>query len=102
MLSAGGIMKFVTVKDLRDSPAAIWKKLSSEREMVVTNNGKPIALLTPVSDEMLEDMVTAVRRAKALIAMKRMQKISAAVGNDKMTIEKINEVIKDLRGKAKK
>jgi antitoxin (DNA-binding transcriptional repressor) of toxin-antitoxin stability system len=95
-------MKFVTVKDLRTSPGDIWKKLSSEREMIVTNNGKPLAMLTPVSDEMLEDMVTAVRRAKALIAMKRMQKISVSLGNDKLTLEKINGVIKEVRGKSKK
>jgi len=95
-------MKFVSVKDLRTSPAGIWKKLPTEREMIVTNNGKPIALLTPVSDYILEDMVTAVRRSKALLAMKRMQEISSSLGNNKMTLEKINEVIKDVRGKSKK
>ena len=95
-------MKFVTVKDLRTSPADIWKKLSTEREMIVTNNGKPIAMLTPVSDEMLEDMVTAVRRAKALIAMKKMQEKSTKLGNNKMTLDMINGVIKEIRGKSKK
>ena len=95
-------MKFVTVKDLRTSPAAIWKQLSSEREMIVTNNGKPIALITPINDEMFEDTVTAVRRIKALNALKKMQEISASLGNDKLTHEKINAVIKDVRGKNKK
>ena len=98
----GGYMKFVSVKDFKLSPASIWKKLPTEREMIVTNNGKPIAFLTPVSDYILEDMVTAVRRAKALLAMRRMQEISASLGNNKMTLEKINEVIKDVRGKSKK
>jgi len=95
-------MKFVSVKDFKLSPTSVWKKLSTEREMVVTTNGKPIALLTPVSDEMLEDMITAVRRAKALIAMKRMQDISTTLGNNKMTLENINAVIKEVRGKNKK
>jgi len=95
-------MKFVTAKDLRTSPTSIWKKLPSEREMVVTNNGKPIALITPVNDEMLEDMVTLVRRAKALSAMKKMQEISVSLGNNKMTLESINAVIKEVRGKNKK
>jgi antitoxin (DNA-binding transcriptional repressor) of toxin-antitoxin stability system len=95
-------MKFVTVKDLRTSPAAIWKQLSSEREMIVTNNGKPIALITPINDEMFEDTVTAVRRIKALNAMRKMQEISASLGNDKLTHEKINAVIQDVRGKNKK
>jgi antitoxin (DNA-binding transcriptional repressor) of toxin-antitoxin stability system len=38
-------MKFITVRDIRSSPAAIWKRLPEEQEMVITNNGKPIALL---------------------------------------------------------
>ncbi|MCL1932031.1 MAG: type II toxin-antitoxin system Phd/YefM family antitoxin [Treponema sp.] len=95
-------MKFISVKDFRTAPADIWKKLSAEREMVVTNNGKPLALVIPVKEDMLEDTVSAIRRIKALNALKKMQEISASLGNDKMTLEKINTVIKDIRGKNKK
>jgi len=95
-------MKFVTIKGLAASPADIWKQLPSEREMIVTSSGKPIALITPINDEMFDDTVTAVRRARALISMKRMQEISASLGNNKMTLEKINAVIKEVRGKNKK
>jgi len=92
-------MKFVTVRDFRTSPAVIWKKLPSEREMIITNNGKPIALLTPLDDETLEDTVSAVRKAKAINAMKKMQEISVSLGNNKMTLEKINSIIQDVRKK---
>ena len=95
-------MKFVTVRDFRTSPSAIWKKLSSERELVITNNGKPIALLTPLSDETLEDTISAVRRAKAVNAVKKMQEISVSLGNDKMSLREINTIIKDAREKNKK
>ena len=94
-------MKFITVRDFRTSPASIWKKLPSERELVITNNGKPIALLTPLNDETLEDTISAVRKAKAIIAMKKMQEISLSLGNDKMTLEEINAIIKDVRRKNK-
>jgi antitoxin (DNA-binding transcriptional repressor) of toxin-antitoxin stability system len=94
-------MKFGTVRDFRNSPSAIWKKLPSERELIITNNGKPIALLTPLTGETLEDTVSAVRRAKAINAMKRMQETSVSLGNEKMTLEKINTIIKDVRGKNK-
>ena len=92
-------MKFVTVRDFRTSPAAIWKKLPSEREMIITNNGKPIALLTPLTDDTMEDTVSAVRRAKAINAVKKMQEISFSLGNDKMTLDEINVIIKDVRKK---
>jgi antitoxin (DNA-binding transcriptional repressor) of toxin-antitoxin stability system len=95
-------MKFVTVRDFRTSSAGIWKKLPIEREIIITNNGKPVALLTPLSDETLEDTVSAVRKAKAINAVKKMQEISVSLGNDKMTLEEINGIIKDVRGKNKK
>jgi antitoxin (DNA-binding transcriptional repressor) of toxin-antitoxin stability system len=94
-------MKFVTVRDFRNSPSSIWRKLPSERELIITNNGKPIALLTPLNDETLEDTVSAVRKAKAINAMKKMQEISVSLGNDKMTLEEINTIIKETRGKVK-
>ena len=94
-------MNFVTVRDFRSSPSLIWKKLSSQRELIITNNGKPIALLTPLNDETLEDTVSAVRRAKAVNAMKKMQEISLASGNDKMTLKEINTIIQDVRDKNK-
>jgi antitoxin (DNA-binding transcriptional repressor) of toxin-antitoxin stability system len=65
----------------------------------MTNNGRPIALLTPLSDETLEDTVSAVRRAKAINAVKKMQEISVALGNDKLTLEEINAIITDVRSK---
>ena len=94
-------MKFVTVRDFRTSASAIWKKLPSERELIITNNGKPIALLTPLSDETLEDTVSAVRKAKAINAMRKMQEVSIDLGNDKMTLEDINIIIKNVRSKNK-
>ena len=90
-------MKFVTVRDFRTSPASIWEKLPSERELIITNNGKPIALLTPLSDETLEDTVSAVRRAKAINAMRKMQEISVSLGNHKMSLEEINAIIDDQK-----
>jgi len=90
-------MKFVTVRDFRTSTSGIWKKLPEERELIITNNGKPIALLTPLSDETLEDTVAAVRKAKAINAVRRMQEASVAAGNDKMSLDEINAAIADSR-----
>ena len=94
-------MKFVTVRDFRTSPSGIWKKLPAERELIITNNGKPIALLTPLSDETLEDTVSAVRKAKAINAVRKMQEISVSLGNDKMKPEDINRIINETRGRKK-
>jgi antitoxin (DNA-binding transcriptional repressor) of toxin-antitoxin stability system len=95
-------MKFVTVRDFRTASAAIWKTLPEEQEMVITNNGKPIALLTPLTDRTLEETLSAIRRAKAINAVKMIQQQSVKNGTDKMTLEEINYEIKMSRKERKR
>ncbi|MDA3940982.1 MAG: type II toxin-antitoxin system Phd/YefM family antitoxin [Spirochaetia bacterium] len=90
-------MKFITVRDIRTTPAQIWKQLPEEQEMVITNNGKPIALLTPLSDVNLEDTLKAVRTARAINAVKQMQEISMRNGNISLSDEDIQKEIKESR-----
>jgi prevent-host-death family protein len=94
-------MKFITVRDLRSTPAQVWKELPGEQEIVITNNGKPIALLTPLSDVDLEDTVTAVRRARAITALKKVRSLSLKKGLSELTMEEINKEIQEFR-KSKK
>ena len=43
-------MKFVTVRDFRNSSRDIWEKVSNDEDVVVTNNGKPTAILVNVNE----------------------------------------------------
>ena len=95
-------MKFISVRDFRTSSANIWKTLPQEQEMVITNNGKPVALLTPLRDSNLEETLSAIRRAKAINAAKLIQQQSIKNGTDKMTLEEINHEIEMSRKEQKK
>lgn len=95
-------MKFITVRDLRTNPARIWKELPEEQEMIITNNGKPIALLTPLDDSDLEDTVAAVRRARAVNAVKTMQSFAVKTGLSEMTMDEIEQEINDRRESKKR
>jgi len=90
-------MKFITVRDFRTSPGKIWKELPEEQEMIITNNGKPIALLTPLNDSNIEETVKAVRKAKAINSIKKMQEISLKKGTNKLSLPEINEEINEYR-----
>jgi prevent-host-death family protein len=94
-------MKFITVRDLRTTPAQVWKELPREQEIVITNNGKPIALLTPLSDADMEDTVAAVRRARAVTALKKIRNLAVKTGRSNMTAEEINREIQEYRKSAK-
>ncbi|GHU98205.1 hypothetical protein FACS189483_05910 [Spirochaetia bacterium] len=95
-------MKFISVRDFRTSSATIWQTLPEEQEMVITNNGKPIALLTPISDKTLENTLSSIRKARAINAVKLIQQESIAKGMDKITMDEIDEEIKRIRNESKK
>lgn len=90
-------MRFVTVRELRGQSAAVWKALAEERDLVVTSNGKPIALLSATSGEFLEESLGALRRARAQAATAAMQQASLKTGTDQMSLDDINAEIAATR-----
>ncbi len=94
-------MKFITVRDLRGKPAQVWKQLAKVREMVLTLNGKPIAILSSTSEDLLEKNLAELRKAQALSALEAIQTESVRKGLDKMTMDEIDAVIQDVRRERK-
>lgn len=45
--------------DLRTKSAQIWQELPVEKEMIITKNGKPIAILLSISENDLEQILPA-------------------------------------------
>ena len=73
-------MRFISVREFRGNSGDVWKKLLNEQELVITSNGKPIAIVSAVSEETLEDALRAIRRARAMAAVQVMQRQSAKRG----------------------
>lgn len=94
-------MKFITVRDLRSSPAKVWKDLPAEKEMIITNNGKPVALLTPVSDQNMESTLRAVRKARAASAIEKLQFDARKNGTDMLSDQEVEREIAETRAKNK-
>jgi prevent-host-death family protein len=90
-------MKFVTVRDFRSKSAKVWKQLAQEDGMVITSNGKPVALLTSVSDEKLESTLKNLRKAKAMTAAASIQVKSMQRGTGTMSLAEINNEIARAR-----
>jgi antitoxin (DNA-binding transcriptional repressor) of toxin-antitoxin stability system len=92
-------MKILSVRDLRTRAAQIWKELPAEREMVITNNGRPVAILAAINEATLEEALSAFRQARAVEAVARLQRQSAERGTSKMSSEEINAEIRAVRRK---
>lgn len=91
-------MNFYSVRDLRTTQKAIWENLEKDGEVVITNNGKPSALLFDISDGDLEETLKAVRQAKAMLAFNSMREQAAARGY--MTDDEIEAEIASARQEA--
>ena len=89
------MMNFYSVRDLRTNAKALWTDLSSGNEVVLTNNGKPSALLIDIPEGDFEEVVQSVRQAKAMIAFNAMRKI--AEDNGFMSEEEIEAEIQAAR-----
>jgi antitoxin (DNA-binding transcriptional repressor) of toxin-antitoxin stability system len=95
-------MRFISVRDLRGKSAEVWRDLVDEREMVVTSNGRPIAILAAVDESSLEAALRAFRRARAADAVAALQRASVARGDDDLTPEAVEEEIAAVRGKRRR
>jgi antitoxin (DNA-binding transcriptional repressor) of toxin-antitoxin stability system len=92
-------MKFLSVRDLRGKSAEVWKELPNEREMIITSNGRPIAILAAISESNLEESLAAFRQARAVEAVAGLQRRSADQGTNKITMDEIDAEIKIVRKK---
>lgn len=67
-------MDFVSLRDVRNNPGKVWKKLRKTDPLVLTAKGIPVAILTGATAETLEEALRVVRQAKARGAVMRMRR----------------------------
>lgn len=92
-------MKFLSVRDLRGKSAQVWKELPEEGEMVVTSNGRPIAILAAITEGNLEESLSAFRQARAIEAVAYLQRRSVEQGTDRIPVSEIESETKSARKK---
>lgn len=81
-------MRFIGIREFRGNAA---------KEIVITSNGKPVAILTPTDETTLEESLAAIRSARAVQAVTRLQRRSRELGTDKLRRHEIEEEIRAAR-----
>jgi len=66
-------MEFLSVRELKTSSSNIWQKLTKDGKIVVTNNGKPAALLLDIHNDDLEEILLTLQQVKTLRLFNRMR-----------------------------
>jgi prevent-host-death family protein len=90
-------MRFITVREMRAQSSELWKTLATENEVVLTNHGKPTAIITGVDEASFESTLQAIRRQRGKDALARLRAQAAASGVDKMSLAEINAEIDAYR-----
>jgi antitoxin (DNA-binding transcriptional repressor) of toxin-antitoxin stability system len=89
-------MRFVSVRELSTKPKEVWQKIK-EDDIIITSNGKPIAILSGVTEASLDRELRAIRRGRALLALEEMQKVAEARRLDEWTESNIEAEITAVR-----
>jgi prevent-host-death family protein len=90
-------MKFVSVRELRLKPGEVWKAAKAEKDLVITANGRPIAILTGVNEDTFEQELAVIQRARALLALEKLHKESVKKGKYKLSDKDIQMEIDAAR-----
>ena len=90
-------MEFITVRDLRTRPSKVWDKLRQQQDLVLTSNGRPIAVLSHVDEDGVQEALASLRRARAQAALSRLRAAATERGLDRLSPDEIDKEISTAR-----
>jgi len=90
-------MNLVPVNALK-YPRRLREQLTREHELLITNNGRPMALMLEIRDDEDPELpLRAFREVRSRLALSRIREAARRHGTDGMTLEQINEVVASVR-----
>ena len=90
-------MQFLTIRELSKSPKETLSKLAQDGKAVLTNNGKPQALIFKIDGDSFERTLSLLQKLEFSQNLTDMRLTSMRKGNSDMTLDEINEEIKTVR-----
>jgi len=90
-------MEFMTVRELSKSPKDTLAKLSKDGKAVLTNNGKPQALIFKIDGESFERTLSLLQKLEFMQTLSEMRLVSLQNGTANMTQDEINAEIAAVR-----
>jgi antitoxin (DNA-binding transcriptional repressor) of toxin-antitoxin stability system len=86
----------ISVSKLKKRPARQWRKAKG-RDLIVTSQGQPVAVLLPIDAESLDVMLSTLRSVRALQAQAALQRGAKANGTSSLTKDQIDAEIAAAR-----
>jgi hypothetical protein len=96
------IMDYLAVKDLK-TPRMVRERLREEGELLLLNNGKPMALLLHVDqDDDPQTLLDAVKDARSRLALSRIREAARRSGAASLSAEQVEREIRAARAERRK
>ena len=92
-------MQFLTIRELSKAPKAALSKLAHDGKAVLTNNGKPAAIMLTVNAESFEEIFKLVQEVENRTSIPRMYHFAA---DEKERSEAFERLMKFPRAKVPK
>jgi prevent-host-death family protein len=89
-------MKYLSTRDLRNRPGVV-REMVQEGDVILTANGKPVALIVPIEDGDIERTAQVLRRARAQLAVAGMRRSAEQKGSARLTGTEIEAEIRATR-----
>ncbi len=87
----------IASRELSSKPGTVLSKVATEGAMVVTRDGRPMAILTPTSAESLVEDLQEIAFSQARRAVRNMRAAAHKVGVSLMSFEEIETEIQAVR-----
>ena len=95
-------MDYIAVNELK-RPRLVRERLAAAEEMILTSNGRPMAVIMYVDEEDDPvDVLTAARDARSRIALRRIRERARRTGADHLSDPEIDSVIAATRRERKR
>lgn len=87
----------IASRELSSKPGTVLSKVATEGAMVVTRDGRPMAILTPTSAESLVEDLQEIAFSQARRAVRNMRAAADKVGVSLLSFEEIETEIQAVR-----
>ncbi len=90
-------MGTISINDLKKQSADQWLKSVDRDDLIVTSQGRPVAVLLPINAKSLEPTLSALRSVRAVQAQIALQQAADANGTSGLSMDDIDAEIRAAR-----
>lgn len=90
-------METLSIRDLRNRPGAVQDDLVKKGELLLTSNGRPVALMLPVDGSNLDETLEVIRLARGQLALRTLRRQARERETSELTQDEVEAEITAVR-----